>query len=288
VIPVLVKLFSRFGQNERSLFSFLLAGEPFGLQTFSNVSAAIENIYRIHDLYDYAATAFGHRLSVQTYRSHWNHIDSLVRSFPSADALEVAVLKTVGLLNLINSPELVATEDALVLAIAGGDAEKETAVRPAINRLHRAKHVLYHRGKSGGYCVWSHTSVNLDLAYEEAGRAVGMARRVTSLIKERVDSRPIVARRHYIQTGNLRHYEVVYCSVLELDKIASSEHSKADGRIIIPLCESAEEVYLASHFAGEFRDRLDTVIGITEPLGSLGGLIREVERWTWVQKDTPN
>ena len=188
---------------------------------FSDIPATVESIYRIHDLYDYAATAFGHRLSVQSYRSHWNHIDSLVRSFPSANALEVAVLKTVGLLNLINSPELVATEDTLILAIADADAKNEDAVRTAIDRLHREKHVLYHRGKSGGYCVWSHTSVNLDLAYEEAGRAVGMARRVTALIKERVDSRPIVARRHYIQTGNLRHFEVVYCSVLELDKIAS-------------------------------------------------------------------
>jgi hypothetical protein len=32
VLPVLPKIFNRFGQNERSLFSFLLANEPFGLQ----------------------------------------------------------------------------------------------------------------------------------------------------------------------------------------------------------------------------------------------------------------
>src|SRR5262249_37084402 len=31
VVPVLVRLFSRFGQNERSLFSFLLSNEPSGL-----------------------------------------------------------------------------------------------------------------------------------------------------------------------------------------------------------------------------------------------------------------
>jgi hypothetical protein len=287
VIPVLVKLFSRFGQNERSLFSFLLAGEPFGLQSFSDIPATLESVYRVHNLYDYAATTFGHRLGAQSYRNHWNHIDSLVRSFPSANTVEVAVLKTVGLLNLIGSPDLVPTEESLILAIANANSESESAVRTVIHRLHKEKHVLYHRGKSGGYCVWSHTSVNLDAVYEEAGRVVGMARRVTGLIKERVDSRPIVARRHYIQTGNLRHFEVLYCSVLELDKIATSEGGKADGRIIIPLCESAEEVHLVSRFATDFRDRLDTIIGITEPLGSLASLIREVERWTWIQKNTP-
>src|SRR5260370_24907947 len=53
-LPVLVRLFSRFGQNERSLFSFLLSNEPFGLQTFAQRSASSEVFYRITDLYDYA------------------------------------------------------------------------------------------------------------------------------------------------------------------------------------------------------------------------------------------
>src|SRR5262249_41277818 len=75
VLPVLMRSFRRFGQNERSLFSFLLSNEPFGLQAFSQKSAARE-LYRLHDLYDYVRTNFGHRLSVQSYRSHWNLIDS--------------------------------------------------------------------------------------------------------------------------------------------------------------------------------------------------------------------
>lgn len=286
IVPVLVKLFRRFGQNERSLFSFLLSGEPFGLQLFSQTPATAENLYRIHHLYDYAATTFGHRLSMQSYRNHWNHIDSLVRSFPSSNDVELAVLKTVGLLNLINAPGIVPTEEALVLAVADAGPETEAA-RKAIQMLSKEKHILYNRGKSGGYCLWSHTSVNLDSAYEEAGRAVGLAHRVTSLVKERVDSRPIVARRHYIQTGNLRHFEVVYCSLFELGKAASTARDKADGRIIIPLCETAEEAHLARRYAQEFRNRPDTIIGITEPLGSLAGLIHEMERWTWVQKNTP-
>ncbi len=38
VLPVLVRVFSRFGQNERSLFSFLLAHEPHSLQHFAGRS----------------------------------------------------------------------------------------------------------------------------------------------------------------------------------------------------------------------------------------------------------
>jgi hypothetical protein len=287
VVPILVRLFSRFGQNERSLFSFLLSNEPFGLQTFAQRSANPETFYRIQDLYDYAASNFGHRLSVQSYRNHWNHIDSLVRSFPSATDAEIGILKTVGLLNLINSPELVPSEDSLTLAVSDGSALSKEVVRTALRRLGKETSILYSRGRLGGYCLWSHTSINLDAAYDEAGRSVVQSRRVAARIKERLDARPIVARRHYIKTGNLRHFEVVYCNLLEMEQVAKSPLGQADARILIPLCETAEEAQAATEFARAFQNAPETLIGLTEPLTNLEKLVYEVERWSWVQANTP-
>ncbi len=287
VIPVLVRLFSRFGQNERSLFSFLLSNETFGLQSFSLSELSVENTFRIHHLYDYAASNFGHKLTVQSYRNHWNHIDSLIKSFPAKNDLEVHILKTVGLLNLLNSPDMIPSEEAIVAAVSDGSYEGQNAVKDALAILHESKKVLYLRGSKGGYCLWSHTSINLEAAYDEAVRAIGHQRRVTELIKGRLDARPIVARRHYIQTGNLRHFEVKYCTLQELEKIASGTLTDADGRIVIPLCECGEETKAAINFASTFKGAKEVLIGITEPLGSLAALIQEVERWGFVEKNTP-
>lgn len=286
VIPVLVRLFSQFGQNERSLFSFLLSNEPFGLQTFAQRAADAQTFYRIQDLYDYASSSFGHRLSVQTYRNHWNHIDSLVRSFRPSDDWELSIIKTVGILNLINSPELVPTEDALVLAVSDGTSTATEQVRVAMQRLRKETSILYSRGRQSGYCLWSHTSVNLDAVYEEAGRAVGHTKRVASKVKEHLDNRPIVARRHFIKTGNLRHFEVVYTSLTDLQQNVVNPSPSADGRIVIPLCETAEEVRVATEFVTDF-DHPQIIIGLTEPLSNLEKLVIEVERWTWVQANTP-
>ena len=287
LVPVLVKLFSRFGQNERSLFSFLLSSEPFGLQSFAHGKAGPDNFYLIHHLYDYAASNFGHRLSVQSYRSHWNHIESLIRSFPSQNDIELAVLKTVGLLNLINSPELIPTDETIVLALGRHGDESDKSVQSAIRRLQKERHVLFWRGRAGGYCLWSHTSVNLEATYEAAGRALGHAHRVAAHITEQLDARPLVARRHYIQTGNLRHFTVVYCGYDQLVSAASAPKENADGRIIIPLCETPEEQEEATKIARNIVDHRDTLIGITEPLASLSGLLLEVHRWAWVQTNTP-
>lgn len=287
VVPVLARLFARFGQNERSLFSFLLSNEAHGLQSFSGLSLSVENVYRVHNLYDYAASNFGHKLTVQSYRNHWNHIDSLIKSFPSKHDLEVQILKTVGILNLLNSPEMVPSEEAIVAAVSDGTYEGQDKAKETLTHLHHTKKVLYHRGARGGFSLWSHTSINLDSAYDEAVRAVSSHRKVADQIKGRLDSRPVVARRHYIQTGNLRHFEVKYCSVSELEVVANLSLSHADGRLIIPLCENAEERALAETFAKKHKQGPTTIIGLTEPLGSLAALIQEVERWAFVEKSTP-
>ena len=242
-----MKLFGRFGQNERSLFSFLLSSEPYGLQAFAQGTAAADEVYRIDHVYDYAAANFGHRLSAQSYRNHWNHIDSLVRSFPAQNETEVAILKTVGLLNLLNSPDLTPTDDLIVLALGGHGEEGEAQIRSTIMRLHKDRHVLYLRGRAGGYCLWSHTSVDIEAAYASASKAIVKSEKVAAQVMEFLDSRPIVARRHYIEKGNLRHFDVIYCGIADLENVVSAENKAADGRIIIPLCETAEEVQLGTH-----------------------------------------
>ena len=52
--------------------------------------------------------------------------------------------------------------------------------------------------------MWSHTSVNLDEAEQKARNEVGDKVNVISFIKKNKETNPIVARRHYICTGNLR------------------------------------------------------------------------------------
>ena len=239
VLPVLIRTFRRFGQNERSLFSFLLSNEPFGLQAFSQRSAAGNELYRLHDLYDYVRTNFGHRLSVQSYRSHWNLIDSVIESFVEENEAQLKILKTIGILNLLNDSDLLATEESVVCALSGETQEKN--IRSALSALHKYKRIIYDRGRARGLCLWPHSSVDLEKAYEDACRAVDTPQNVASLIKDSLETRPVVARRHYIETGNLRHADVRYCPVKDLPAILKEEATDADGLIIVPLCETLAE-----------------------------------------------
>lgn len=284
VLPVLMRTFRRFGQNERSLFSFLLSNEPFGLQAFSQKSAVGE-LYRLHDLYDYVRTNFGHRLSVQSYRSHWNLIDSVVESFVEENETQLRVLKTVGILNLLNDNDLLATEESVVCALANTGQEKN--VQAAVTALNKHKRIIYDRGRARGLCLWPHSSVDLEQAYEEACRAVDTPRNVASLIEDSLDTRPIVARRHYIETGNLRHAEVRYCPIKDLSTELSDD-LEADGQIVIPLCETLSDREQALAFAkhASMSKHPNCLVAIPQPLNNLASLVQEVQRWEWVSANT--
>ena len=288
VIPVLVKLFSRFGQNERSLYSFLLSNEPFALQSFAEQPAKADSFYRLHHLYDFARAAFGHRLALQTFRSHWNQIESVVESFPRDQVLELQILKTVAILNLLDSPNLLASEDAIALAVDSTSQDTGTKVRKSLKSLQRGKAVLYYRGAAGGYCLWPHTSVNLERAYQDARDTVPHPKNIGTAIREKLETRPLVARRHYIETGNLRHFDVQFVPATELQE-ALNARTNADGQVIVALCETEAERAKAIEFASSkpMATRKEVLTAVPHPLQGLASLVSEVQRWEWVLGNVP-
>jgi hypothetical protein len=288
VLPVLIRSFRRFGQNERSIFSFLLSNEPFGLRSFSERPLDGATVYRLHDFYDYIRINFGHRLAAQSYRSHWNLIDSIVDSFSTENEVEIRVLKTVGILNLLNDTDLIPTEEALVNALTGRDISYRKQIQVALQKLHRSKRVLYDRGRVRGLCLWPHTSVDLEKAYDEACRAIATPRRVATIIKDHLETRPIVARRHYIETGNLRHCDIRYCSVADLISLVDQTSPDADGTILAPLCETTSERKVALQFAKhpQLVKRQTALLAVSQPLNSLVTLVQEVQRWEWISANT--
>ena len=177
------------------------------------------------------------------------------------------------------------TEEMLLLALSDQPREQD-ALRSTIRDLNKNEGILYFRGKLGGYCLWSHTSVNLHEKYQEAEQSLPSLRRVSEAIRGRLDARPLVARRHYIETGNLRSFEVVYCSPDELEARSKDPITQNDCRIVIPLCETIREENQSREFARAFKVP-EMLIGIPRALSGLDGLVKEVERWEWIKNNTP-
>jgi len=288
VLPVLLRTFHRFGQNERSLFSYIYSFEPFGLRAFASRPLHGAEPYRLHDLYDYVRANFGHRLAVISYRSRWSVIESVVESFVSEDQLEVEILKTVGILNLINSDDLLPTQERLEWSVAGIDADKRKRVRHALPTL-KKRGVLHFRGDTRGYCLWPYTSVDIERCCDEARRQIPNVTGIANAIADQLDASPVVARRHYIKTGNLRYFHVKYSSVADTLGQPDKTALTADGQIVVMLCETEDDRRKAIDAAKQTRSDGTQILltAIPQPLEKLSGLVLEAQRWDWVASNTP-
>jgi hypothetical protein len=289
VLPVLVRTFQRYGQNERSLFSFLSTHEPFGLRSFSNTPLTNETyLYQLADFYDYVRANFGHRLAVARYRTHWNVIESIIEARATDNPLELRILKTVGILNLLNADDFLPSEDAICWAVGGISQDKRQAVKKQLSKLNKER-VLNFRGTARGYSLWPYTSVDIDGRLEEAKKAIPYVPQIAQAIIEQLDSRPIVARAHYIKTGNLRYYDVVYCKPTDLRATAAQHRSQADGLILVPLCETYDDHKQARANALLLEKRDDGLIqlvAVPQPLTYLQPVVLDAQRWEWVQVNT--
>lgn len=284
VLPVLTRFFRRFGQNERSLFSFLLSSEPYALQDFSTQQADSNTSYQLDNFYDFAAQNFGHKLSNLSFRSHWNHIDAIVRSASSESEEIQSILKVIGILNVVESQELTPTEELLALALSNIQ-ELEQKLDALTKRG-----IIFSRGRAG-YALWPHTSVNLELAYQDAIDANPKNIPIADVIRDRLDVRPVVARRHYIKSGNLRHCAVRFLSVKEFTSLYPNGQLKhehpADGLISIVLCQSGDEQAKAINTAKQSPSDPHTIVAISPSLDILTGITQDLERWHWVERHTP-
>ena len=281
VLPPLVRFFSQFGQNERSLFTFLLGSEAFALQDFVQRTVGTD-FFRLFDLFDYIRSAFAPRLQLQSYRNHWKAIDGIVTSYRGDDELELRLLKSIGLLNVLNADDLLATGELLQIALTGcGD------VKSALQRL-KNKRVIYLRGVAGGYSVWPHTSVNLEKAQEDAVRNLEPTGKVVSYVRERLEVRPLVARRHYIETGNLRYFDVVYTESSELEEWIITPFG-SDGRILIVLCETPTDEKRALSIVDSMEpdQHPSLLVAVSAALQGFKGIIDELRCWEWVARQVP-
>lgn len=289
-LPVLSRLLRRFGQNERSLFGFLSSAEPHGLIEHSSRPLKTFAPYRISDLYDYVVANLAGLLGSGTMASRWGIIGEVVASLEGLDPEASSIVRTIAVLNLLDEQTLAATPAAVSLCVAGANPIARQKVERFIEELKKSSKTIYDRGASGALCLWPHTSVDLEDAYSK-GLAATKAGGVTlQALKANLSDEPVVARRHYVQTGALRHFDVRHVSASSAREVlgkASSEPRSSDGQILVFLSTSEAERRQAVQSLEDVAASLPpTVIGcVPQPMAAIVPFLNEVAAWKWVREN---
>lgn len=284
LLPVVVRFFARFGQHERSLFGFLLSSEPFAVQAFAARPVAPDAWYGLSEFYDYVRAAFGHRLAGGSYQNHWLRIASTIDAAADLGRFEERILKVVAMLNLLDAEDLLATDRAIAAALTPATRRDiEVATEVLVNRG-----LLFRRGRAKTYRLWPSSSLSLEAAFETALRAVGRVEHVAGVLTPFLDQEPVLARRHYVERGTLRYFEVRYADGGELVKAIQKE-TEADGLVVVALADTdaERELALLAAQAPPFDKRPDILVAVIRPLAGLAPDLQDVMCWQWVMDNTP-
>ena len=256
----------RFGQNQRSLFSFLNSMEPQGFQDFLR-RATEGDLYAPEFVWDYLranlepsiiASPDGHRWAMA--------VDALERCRASGnDDLEERLLKVIGLVDMFKERSgLVASQELLSLAVADCT---DSRVRGVLERLQEASLVIY-RKFSNSYSIFEGSDFDIEKAVDEAYETVDEVdfTRLTDLS----GLQPVIAKRHYHETGAIRWFETSVVPLRDIEEIASNYHpdDSAAGAFLLALPSQGD----SPDTVGNIAERLKSILPV--------GLVVGIPQWT--------
>ena len=280
----------RFGQNQRSLFGFLNSTEPLGFQDFLR-SANAGDLYPPEQLWDYLRANLEPSIMASPDSHRWALAVAAVERCQAtlADDLRLRLLKIIGLVDLFKEHAgLVASLPLLDTALPAHTAAE---IEAALADLQAASLVIY-RKFNDGYSIFEGSDFDIEQAVEAAYGALGASDfgRLAGL----AGLQPIIAKRHYHETGALRWFDTVVVPLSEVVETAATYASRsgATGAFLLALPtpgDSRETVAgIARAAANRATAAYDLVVGIPQrTTWTVTTLARELWALEAVRDSTP-
>ncbi|MCX2724505.1 hypothetical protein [Roseibium salinum] len=267
----------RFGQNQRSVFSFLSSAEPFGLQD-ALTSQLIDTCYPPHLLWNYLAANFDAAILSSPDGHRWALAqDVLERSVARGSSeIEQQVLKTIAIFELLKDRSgLAADVDTLALALHEVD---RSGIETALGRLEQQSEIVF-RKHSGIYVLYAGSDFDVEARLVEVLTEIKEVN--LDLVRSLADLQPMLAKRHHEETGAMRWFEMSIEPVSALENLTLRKNAQdVIGRIVFTLPmdgEGEQELESTYKRAGQAHKPLPLIIGHHGDAIGLLELSRELE-----------
>ena len=286
---ILGPLFRQLAQNERSLFAFLASSEPFGFQEFLREQNAKAGPYRLDRLYDYVMTSLGPSLFAQHRGKLWAEVQSALDRLHDATDLEVLLAKSIGLLQALGTAAGIPASGSILHA-ALNDAGTAEEIDGTIQSLTRRSVVVFRR-HTGSYALWEGSDVDIDDRLAAARQSVDQDQNLAAFLTREAPPSPLIARRHYFQTGTLRYFESCYADRAGLQAdlfrgVLTADPGEADGRVVYCLPrDAADRESMRAMIASP--SETPVVVAIPQDVFDLRELCHELTCLRWVAEHTP-
>lgn len=214
----------QFGQNERSTFGFLSSMEPHGFRSYLN-STLIRDAswYRPSDYWDYLRSNLEPVILASPDGHRWSQaVEAVDRAeAKTGDALIVSLIKNIAVIDLFRNGSGLAADSAVIGALFYDKTREE--LDAALRTLAALKVALF-KSYTGAWSVFEGSDFDIDAAIGQtlaASPGIDYTR-----LAQLMGMHPVVAKRHYHETGSMRWIELSLCSIEQAEKIAANFRPK--------------------------------------------------------------
>ncbi|MBA6414181.1 hypothetical protein H2508_13785 [Parahaliea sp. F7430] len=228
ILPVLCQ---KVAQNERTLFSYLGSHEEFGLADMISRLESVNDWVKPHHIFDYFISNQSAALSDYATHRRWAEVVTALERMGDASDSDVALLKTIGLLNIIGAKGgLKASKSILSLCMSS-----RGLLDTGLKNLQTSSVITYRRF-SGEYRVWQGSDFDLEESLQEGLNHLGEFE-LAEVLNEQYSLQPIVARRYTIRNGALRYFTPLFVDA----KSYKSTAEKSDQPRLILFLAAAQD-----------------------------------------------
>lgn len=209
----------QFGQNERSTFGFLASVEPYGFRSFLNEEISGKySYYRPDHYWNFLRANLEPAILASPDSHRWAQaVEAVERAEARGADLHISLIKNIAVIDLFrNGSGLVADETVLCSL---HPEESTQTINKALTDLDRWKMAVF-RKHLGSWSVFEGSDFDIDSAVSQArGTLPGLD---LNLLMRLANLHPVVAKRHYHETGTLRWMGVTLCHMDNLAKYLAS------------------------------------------------------------------
>ena len=278
----------RFGQNQRSLFGFLNSSEPQGFQDFLRNSVD-RDLYAPDLLWDYLRINLEPSIMASPDGHRWaSAVDALERcQAMGGEERSLRLLKVVALIGMFRERSgLTASKELLKWALTGSSTQE---IEDDLARLMGWSLVVY-RKFDDSYSVFDGSDFDIENAVIKALESIGDVD--FGKLEALAGLQPVVAKRHYHETGSFRWFDVRIVPLAGVEEVARAyaPRNGAIGAFVLALPtkgESDEQARATSRRAVDKAADRDIVVGLPQGPWDIAALARELVALEQVRDESP-
>lgn len=220
---VLTLSLQRYGQNERSLFSFLESTDHTGLSRFNKREHPFYNLSCVYDYLNFNFYSFltsKYNPDFSSWSSIRSSLEEVERAFDSNVNGYVKAIKVIGLLNIFSANGSVLDEKFLVTYLEGSCGVVNA--KEIIDNLER-KNIIRFRSHSHRYILFEGTDLDIQTALIEAGNKISEVGDITALLNKYFQFTPVFAKLYSYEKGTPRFFEFVISELPITTKVPEGE-----------------------------------------------------------------